>query len=436
MRLLAPHRFLIPLFAFTSLSLPSAQAATLGDQWDSAVERLVEVARKERLQTLLVIVREDSRSDYDANVATILQNLRDDLQAVLNAERLAGIRSKEIEGRPGVGKAFAALRPSDVAVFRRAETFDAVVTVDYRKQGRSRTVRVSLLDDKSQRLTRSVTVPGDAGAMKKSLAVQSNSGTAISGGGVAGVATGTSKSNGMSSAAAAGLSGILARGVYGTAHTQAVANGTATSGGTGTAAAGTSGAGTTTTTPTSTDTSNTNNTEVPKLNERILAFALSHLGEQVGNGECWTLAAEALKAAGAEPPRGYKFGDPVDLDKLLPGDILQFTSAVFEEPNIIKYFGFPNHTAIVYKVEGSRIHILQQHVGDTKVVMFGDVDLSTKTSGDVEAYRARPRGSQAGRSRDAEAEEGNGPSPGAAKGKQKCEKDEATSKSPSSSQNS
>lgn len=415
---LAPQRLLVLLLAFTCLTLPAAHAAPLRDQWDSAVERLVEVTRKEKLQTLLIIVREDSRSDFDADVATVLQTLRDDLQADLNAEKLTGVRSNEIERRPGVGKAFTALRPADVAVFKRTEKFDAVVAVDYRKQGRSKTLRVSLVDDKSQKLTRTVAMSGDAGAAKKSLVARSNSGTANVGGSAA--ATGTAKSNGMSSAAAAGLAGILARGVYGTAYTQAVANRTATSG-TGTTTTGASGTASTSTN--STDASTTSNTDVPKLNERILAFALSHLGEQVGNGECWTLAAEALKAAGAERPRGYKFGDPVDLDKLVPGDILQFTSAVFEEPTIIKYFGFPNHTAIVYKVEGSRIHILQQHVGDTKVVMFGDVDLSTKTAGEVEAFRARPR--------DAESAEHGGAQSGGAKSKQKCEKKDETSRPPS-----
>src|SRR5437660_1228712 len=49
------------------------------------------------------------------------------------------------------------------------------------------------------------------------------------------------------------------------------------------------------------------------FNPKILEFGLAHVGTQVGNGECWTLAAEALDYAGAKPPSGYVFGDQVPL---------------------------------------------------------------------------------------------------------------------------
>lgn len=47
---------------------------------------------------------------------------------------------------------------------------------------------------------------------------------------------------------------------------------------------------------------------VPLLNQAILSFAKAHLGEQVGNGECWTLAADAMTSAGAKPAAGYTYG--------------------------------------------------------------------------------------------------------------------------------
>src|SRR5688500_5912979 len=34
--------------------------------------------------------------------------------------------------------------------------------------------------------------------------------------------------------------------------------------------------------------------DVPDVNLKVLAFAREHVGQQVGNGECWTLAADAL----------------------------------------------------------------------------------------------------------------------------------------------
>lgn len=42
--------------------------------------------------------------------------------------------------------------------------------------------------------------------------------------------------------------------------------------------------------------------EVPALNQQILDFAVKHLGTQVGNGECWTLADEAMRSANATHP--------------------------------------------------------------------------------------------------------------------------------------
>ena len=93
----------------------------------------------------------------------------------------------------------------------------------------------------------------------------------------------------------------------------------------------------------------------PTKNEKIVAFAKGKLGEQVGNGECWTLAHEAVKAAGAKSSGAYKDspakGDYVwgklvygvgikdgklyeenTTDKLKPepGDIIQFRDAKFE----------------------------------------------------------------------------------------------------------
>lgn len=421
------HQRVIGTFAallFAGLANVANAASIGGEPLDAAIGKIADVARKEKLQTLLILIREDSRSDIDAELPTILQALRDELQSALAAERLTGVRSNNVEQRPGASKAFAPLRPADVGVFKRGEKFDAVVTVDYRKQGRSRTLRVSLVDDKAQLLTRTFSLAGDtATTAKKSLVARSN--TATTGTGVSTRSTGTTVSRGMSRAAAAGLAGILARGVNGSAYTQtAGATGGSIAGGSqtaGTTSTNSSGTGTSTKAGNSTTASDGS---ISRLNENILTFALSHLGEQVGNGECWTLAAEALKAAGAEPPRGYKFGDPVNLNQIVPGDILQFTSAVFEEPGIIKYFGFPNHTAIVYKVEGSRIYVLHQHVGDSKTVMIGDVDLSTKTSGEVEAYRARPRNSESAQE--------NGQT-AAAKSKAKCEKPEGAVRASSSS---
>src|SRR5262245_52686265 len=62
------------------------------------------------------------------------------------------------------------------------------------------------------------------------------------------------------------------------------------------------------------------------LNAKVLQFAQGQMGKQVGNGECWTLAHDALAAAGAKRP-GQElavsvFGTAVALDQAKAGDVL------------------------------------------------------------------------------------------------------------------
>lgn len=69
------------------------------------------------------------------------------------------------------------------------------------------------------------------------------------------------------------------------------------------------------------------------INQDVHIYALGQLGTQVGNGECFTLADTALKKAGAKSASNYgtitananyRWGNAVNLSKLLPGDIIQF----------------------------------------------------------------------------------------------------------------
>ena len=45
--------------------------------------------------------------------------------------------------------------------------------------------------------------------------------------------------------------------------------------------------------------------ELPAVNEQVLKFAEASLGKQVGNGECWTLADQALASAKAKRPINF-----------------------------------------------------------------------------------------------------------------------------------
>jgi hypothetical protein len=130
--------------------------------------------------------------------------------------------------------------------------------------------------------------------------------------------------------------------------------------------------------------------DLPKLNAAVLAFAESKIGTKVGNGQCWTLAADALKSAGAKHANGYTFGKKLDKDaEILPGDIFQFTSAKFSgQKGNYKWtlsLGDPHHTAIVGKViSKTKYEILEQNPGPVK---RATIDFDDLKSGSWEAWR-------------------------------------------------
>jgi hypothetical protein len=144
------------------------------------------------------------------------------------------------------------------------------------------------------------------------------------------------------------------------------------------------------------------------LNEQVVAFARSQLGQRVGNGECTALVAAALRHAGARP-RGRGQGawgrELKSLGEAQPGDILQFEDAVFvrrrlrEDGAVVTLtFRHPHHTAIVAAVRrrGPKpvLVILHQNAGveggdegDRKVVQEWTIDLAERRGGTVKAYR-------------------------------------------------
>jgi hypothetical protein len=144
------------------------------------------------------------------------------------------------------------------------------------------------------------------------------------------------------------------------------------------------------------------------VNDLVVDFARSKLGQKVGSGECTALAREALRHAGAKPPgRGLaSWGEEVDdLKDARPGDILQFENAVFvrrrlreDGARVTLTFNYPHHTAIVSSVKkrGPKpiLVILHQNAGvaggdegETKVVQEWTVNMAEMKRGDVKAYR-------------------------------------------------
>jgi len=129
------------------------------------------------------------------------------------------------------------------------------------------------------------------------------------------------------------------------------------------------------------------------LNDAILAFARKNVGVQVGNGECWTLAAEAVKVAGAKRPDDYVFGRELEPDEAVaPGDILHFESVRIEEKRRHMTLGAPHHVAVIEQVLGpNRLRILHQNFGGDKTVQSIDLNFAAMTEGKAKIYRAVPR---------------------------------------------
>lgn len=139
------------------------------------------------------------------------------------------------------------------------------------------------------------------------------------------------------------------------------------------------------------------------------------MGQQVGNGECWTLANEALKAIAEEcksqnqePPmssQSYVHGALIYeyLPPQLPnppggvlaagvarGDVIQYLSAHFKMKNGGQsWAGAPDHTAVVTGVERyGRIRIVQSNSGGVKTVQEASVDFEELVAGEIRIFRA------------------------------------------------
>jgi hypothetical protein len=82
-------------------------------------------------------------------------------------------------------------------------------------------------------------------------------------------------------------------------------------------------------------------------NQKVVQWANGQLRKQVGKGECWDLAEQALKHAGAETSTDlgpvdddadYIWGDEVDdIKDIEPGDILQFRDYVVTTTSETEY---------------------------------------------------------------------------------------------------
>ncbi|KAH6719905.1 putative altered inheritance of mitochondria protein 3 [Leptodontidium sp. MPI-SDFR-AT-0119] len=154
-----------------------------------------------------------------------------------------------------------------------------------------------------------------------------------------------------------------------------------------------------------------------RYSDAIASWSESQMGLKVGNGECWTLANEALKAIAAtctshnqEPcmasqslVHGHVLYTYIPLQSRQPvpaggileagvarGDVVQILKARFESGNGgWQTAGDPDHTAVVTGVDADgSVRVVEQNVGGKKVVMRGRYDMAEMVSGEVRIFRA------------------------------------------------
>jgi hypothetical protein len=133
---------------------------------------------------------------------------------------------------------------------------------------------------------------------------------------------------------------------------------------------------------------------IPPLNQEIIAFVDAKMRKKVGNGQCWTLAAQALDNSNATWNGKFEFGTQLnpDTDCIYPGDIIQFKNVKLVTKNSSggsSYEEMEQHTAIVYKVVGKgHYQIAHQNTEKWgKKVDISTIDLKNKKKGKIWMYR-------------------------------------------------
>jgi hypothetical protein len=153
-------------------------------------------------------------------------------------------------------------------------------------------------------------------------------------------------------------------------------------------------------------------TSVAPLGDQVVAFAREKLGQSVGNGECFDLADQALRSAGAKsaadfgtvtPNADYVWGTAVSLADVQPGDIIQFRNYRYDRTiatdtrTDTDFQERPHHTAIVERVDGQgAITVLEQNVpdgsaGQRSQLFFSNVSTNSSGKRTIIAVRGRFR---------------------------------------------
>ena len=151
------------------------------------------------------------------------------------------------------------------------------------------------------------------------------------------------------------------------------------------------------------------------LNRKVYNYAITHLGQQIADGECAFLIHNALVAAGAKTSEhfgstglnaDYVWGkliatitpQNIDIQGVEVGDIIQFRDVSTYE-KITKSDGswksrkveYIHHTSIIAEINGNHLVLIHQNFGNDpavkKTVQKSDLNLDSLRSGTLWIYR-------------------------------------------------
>ena len=148
-----------------------------------------------------------------------------------------------------------------------------------------------------------------------------------------------------------------------------------------------------------------------ELNRKLVDFSVKRLGKQVGNGDCYAFAINALMNSGGargfrdNPGAGdYVWGKLVYYQErnksgtkssgakqfIFPGDIVQFRNCQFSGKGW--WYGFGHHTAVIVATAngGDALRILHQNHNGKKSVTALTIRAHTLEKGWFRVYRPQP----------------------------------------------